>query len=267
MYFFRIIFLIIISIQVAHAEGAKICHIANTGFYVSDGEKAVLLDALYANGMDGDPVASAAVNEQMETAIGEFSNVKLVFASHVHEDHMKAKPILRHLRANKDAKAIVPSQASIFMRAGGVGVENDRIHYVDIKPGEVRELQGHYFPVTLYGLSHGVGNEDINNIGIKITVAGKTIMHVGDMYGEQLIKNKIEVDYLLLPFWYMSTPERVAYIDRIFDAKNIIPTHFALDQSEWMQSMGGLEYVRQRTFAAMENLIQLDQEMQCINLR
>lgn len=29
----------------------------------------------------------------------------------------------------------------------------------------------------------------------------------------------------------------------------------ALDQSEWMQSMGGLEKVRNRTFVAMDNLI------------
>ena len=92
-------------------------------------------------------------------------------------------------------------------------------------------------------------------------------MHVGDMYGEQLIKSKIKVDYLILPFWYMSSPERVDYINSIFEAKHIIPTHFALDHSEWMQSMGGLKFVRKRTYAAMDNLIQLDQEMMCIPLK
>ncbi|MDG1995165.1 MAG: MBL fold metallo-hydrolase [Emcibacteraceae bacterium] len=226
-----------------------------------------MLDALFADGMDGDPVASYATNAMLESADGPFSNVKLIFASHIHEDHMKAKPILRHLRANEDAKVILPNQASIFMKAGGVGGEGERISYADVKVGEVRDLENFPFPVTLYGLSHGQGNEVIENLGIKITVGGKTIMHVGDMYGEQQILEKIKVDYLILPFWYMSTPERVENIKSVFDAAHIIPSHFALDASEWMQSMGGLDKVRTRTFAAMDNLIQLDQEMQCINFK
>lgn len=44
------------------------------------------------------------------------------------------------------------------------------------------------FPIKLYGISHGEGRPD--NLGIAVTVAGKTIMHVGDMYGEQKNKRK-----------------------------------------------------------------------------
>lgn len=266
MYFLRLIIAFFSFVSFAYGQEAKICHIANTGFYISDGEDGALLDALYADGMVGDPVASDQLNKQMETGVGDFANVKLIFASHIHEDHMKAKPILRHLRSNKNAKAIVPAQAKIFMKAGGVGQEKDRINFADIKVGEMHELDGYEFPVTLYGLSHGAGNEDITNIGIKIEIAGKTIMHVGDMYGEQNINEKIKVDYLMLPFWYMSTSDRVQFIKSIFEATHIIPMHFALDHSEWMQSMGGLEFVRKRTYAAMDNLIELDQEMQCILL-
>ena len=80
MYFLRLIFSFFAFIPFTYGQEAKICHIANTGFYVSDGEKGVLLDALYADGMDGDPVASAALNERIETASGEFSNIKLVLS-------------------------------------------------------------------------------------------------------------------------------------------------------------------------------------------
>ncbi|MDG1707499.1 MAG: MBL fold metallo-hydrolase, partial [Emcibacteraceae bacterium] len=138
---------------------------------------------------------------------------------------------------------ILPNQADIFMKAGGVGAEGARISYNAIRVGEVLEVDGYDFPVTLYGLSHGQGNEQIENVGVMVTVAGKTIMHVGDMYGEQKIAEKIKVDYLILPFWYMSTRERVDYIISKFDATHIIPTHFALESSEWMQSMGGLDKV------------------------
>ncbi|MCC3859587.1 MBL fold metallo-hydrolase [Pseudemcibacter aquimaris] len=258
------------SVSLSFAQDAQICHIANTGFFVSNGESSVLMDALYADGMDGDPVASGVVNSNMENAKGRFSNVDLIFASHIHEDHMKAKPILRHLRANDNAKAILPAQAAIFMRAAGIGNENERIHYADLKPGEVRALDGYDMPVTLYGLSHGAGNEDITNIGIKIEVNGKTIMHVGDMYGPQAgfgPQNKITVDYLMIPFWYLYRPERVEYIQSIFNVQNIIPMHFALDSSEWMQSMGGLKSVKERTYSSTDNIITLDQEMMCIPIK
>jgi L-ascorbate metabolism protein UlaG (beta-lactamase superfamily) len=248
-----------------YAEQAKICHISSSGFYVSDGESAVLLDALYADGMDGDPFASDELNGQMENALGHFSKVKLVYSSHIHEDHMKAKPILRHLRNNQNAKAILPAQADILMKAAGVGDENARIDFVSIIKGEKRVLKKYPFPVTLYGLNHGTGNEHIESLGIKFTLAGKTFMHVGDMYGEQLITEKIEVDYLMLPFWYLTRPERVEYITTIIEAEHIIPMHFSLDSSQWMQSMGGLDKVKSLTYAAADNLLMLDQEMMCIN--
>lgn len=258
----------VVLASAAYGQNARLCHIAGSGFYASDGEQGVLMDALFADGMDGDPVASEALNAALEGASGEFTDVSLIFASHIHEDHMKAKPILRHLRANERAHAILPEQARLLMAAAGDDTGEERIIYSSLKPGESKALNTLPFPVTLYGLSHGEGSV-VDNIGIKVTVAGKTIMQVGDMYGAQAglgEQEKIKVDYLILPFWYFSRPERVEYINSIFDAKNIIPMHFSLDTSDWMLAQGGQTAVKERTFAAVQNLVQLDQEMMCLKL-
>ncbi|MDG1726162.1 MAG: MBL fold metallo-hydrolase [Emcibacteraceae bacterium] len=262
-------FIILLAINcfaiTANAEGAKLCHIANAGFYATDGKNGVLLDALYRDGLDGFEQASDLTNEKMENAEDLFAKVKVIFASHYHGDHMTGKAMVRHMQNNDDSIVIITEQSKQLMIAGGT-VKNaeTRIKSFNIPIGESLEIENMPFPIKLYGISHGEGRPD--NLGIAVTVAGKTIMHLGDMYGEQKINEKIKVDYLILPFWYMSTSERVQYINSIFNATHIIPMHFALDHSEWMQSMGGLEFVKKRTYAAMSNLMKLDQEMQCIPL-
>ncbi|MBT7581988.1 MAG: MBL fold metallo-hydrolase, partial [Kordiimonadaceae bacterium] len=254
----------------SQAQQAEICHIASSGFYVSDRQKGVLIDALFADGMDGDPVASDALNKQMEGASGKFSNVRLIHASHMHEDHMKAKAILRHLRANEAAIALMPKQARTLMVAAGMAPNEKSVISPNLAQGEKQVIDGLSFPVTLYAITHGEGT-GVDNMAIAINVGGKTIMHVGDMYAsrEEIIEaglDKIEIDYLMLPFWYLYRSERASMIKETLNAKHIIPMHFALESSEWMQSMGGLEQVRNASYNALDNIIKLDQEMKCIAL-
>jgi L-ascorbate metabolism protein UlaG (beta-lactamase superfamily) len=196
-------FIILLAINcfviTANAEGAKLCHIANAGFYATDGKNGVLLDALYRDGLDGFAQASDLTNEKMENVEDLFANVKVIFASHYHGDHMTGKAMVRHMQNNDDSIAIITEQSKQLMIAGGT-VKNaeTRIKSFNIPIGESLEIENMPFPIKLYGISHGEGCPD--NLGIAVTVAGKTIMHVGDMYGEQKINEKIKVDYLILPF-------------------------------------------------------------------
>jgi len=196
-------FIILLAINcfviTANAEGAKLCHIANAGFYATDGKNGVLLDALYRDGLDGFAQASDLTNEKMENVEDLFANVKVIFASHYHGDHMTGKAMVRHMQNNDDSIAIITEQSKQLMIAGGT-VKNaeTRIKSFNIPIGESLEIENMPFPIKLNGISHGEGRPD--NLGIAVTVAGKTIMHVGDMYGEQKINEKIKVDYLILPF-------------------------------------------------------------------
>lgn len=275
MYSFKLNHSLIIAIiasltNVAWAQQAELCHIAGSGFYITDSENGVLIDALFADGMDGDPVASEELNKQMEEATGKFSNVRLIIASHMHEDHMKAKAILRHLRANDKAIAIIPEQARTLMLAAGMGPEEENLISPNLIQGEQQTIDGLAFPVNFFGITHGEGT-GVDNMAISMEIADKTIMHVGDMYAsrDEIIEaglDNIEIDYLMLPFWYLYRTERATMIKETMNVKHIIPTHFSLDSSEWIQSMGGLKHVRNATYSSLDNIIKLDQEMMCIPL-
>lgn len=257
--------------QNVNAQDAELCFITGAGFYASDGEKSVLLDALMADGLEGFQTASDALNAEMEGAQGRFSNVKMVFASHYHDDHMKGGAILRHLRSNPDAIAIVTKQAfSEFEEAGVTQEEAKRVLIETLEIGAQKELNNVPFPTTLYGISHGEGRP-IENIGIAVEVAGKIIMHVGDMNAKledlQMAGiDKVEVDYLLMPFWYFNDKDQIDLLAEAFNAKHIVPMHFTLATSDWMMGLGGLDKVKKDTYSTMNGLIELNEEMSCISL-
>lgn len=267
-------FIILLAINclaiTANAEGAKLCHIANAGFYATDGKNGVLLDALYRDGLDGFEQASDLTNEKMENAEDLFANVKVIFASHYHGDHMTGKAMVRHMQNNDDAIAIITEQSKQLMIAGGT-VKNaeTRIKSFNIPIGENLELGNMPFPIKLYGISHGEERPD--NLGIAVTVAEKTIMHVGDMSAkkEDLIKAEVEkanIDYLLLPFWNAMSKETMTTINDVFKAKNVIPMHFAPPFGAMWPGIFENSELKERIFSNADNIIKLDEEMMCISL-
>ncbi|MCC3859586.1 MBL fold metallo-hydrolase [Pseudemcibacter aquimaris] len=262
--------LTLFMVSSAYAQDAKLCHVASAGFYATDGEKSVLLDALYRDGLDGFEQASDIVNDQMEKAEGVFSNVKLVFASHFHGDHMTGKAILRHLRANKDAVAVVTEQSRTVIAAAGIQPsDQNQVKSFNIPIGENEKLDGLAFPVTLYGISHGEGRP-IENIGMAVIVSGKTIMHVGDIFAkeEDLIRAEVgeaNIDYLLMPYWHMLDPETVSDINRVFKPKHIIPMHFP-PASGGNDHVERLAEIKNIAYGSASNIVKLEEEMTCIAL-
>mgnify|MGYP001626738505 CR=1 FL=1 len=247
-----------------------LCHIANAGYYATDGERGVLFDALYCDGLDGFGQASEITNEKMENAEDMFANVKVIFASHYHGDHMTGKAMVRDLQNNDNAIAIITDESKKLMIAGG-SVKNaeTRIKSFKIPIGENLELENMPFPIKLYGISHGVGRPD--NIGIAVTVVGRTIMHVGDMSAkkEDLIKAEVEkenIDYLLLPFWNAMSKDAMTTINDVFKAKVVVTMHFAPPFGAMWQGILENSELKERIYSNADNIIKLDEEMMCISL-
>jgi L-ascorbate metabolism protein UlaG (beta-lactamase superfamily) len=264
-------FLVLFFANIANAQEAMLCHIASAGFYATDGKKGTLLDALYAGGLDGYEQASDDLNRKLEYAQGIFSNVRLLFASHFHGDHMTGEAILKHLRANRQATALVTEQAMSVIEAAGIQDDDNRqIRSFYIPIGENNRVENLPFPVTLYGISHGE-EWPLENIGIAVTVAGKTIMHVGDMSAKEEDLQKAEVttvepDYLLMPYWYLMSPESAAEINRIFKPKKIIPIHFPPPNGAGISGPDEQRKLLERVNNISVNVIKLDEEMQCLSL-
>lgn len=256
----------------AGAQDARLCHVANAGFFATDGEKGILIDALFARGLVGYHFAPPPLRREMEYMQGRFANVRMIFASHDHADHMKGEPIIRHLRHNPDTAIIMTKQGHDKLRSVDLMPYEEQRIYSDVpKIGESRILEDMPFPTTLYGISHGAGRA-IANIGIRVVVAGKSIMHVGDMDAKlDDLKaagiDRLKVDWLLLPYWLLLDSESKALLQSAFDAKHIIPMHYNKgDLTDWVKKQGGIEAIKEKVRASLPNITELDTEMACISL-
>ena len=255
------------------AKDAELCHVANAGFYAHDGEKSILLDALFARGLVGYHFAPPPLRRELEYAEGRFSNVQMIFASHDHADHMKGEPIIRHLRHNADTKIIMTRQGhNKLISVDLMPYEIDRVDSDVPKVGEQKVLEDMPFATTLYGISHGAGR-DIDNIGIKVEVAGQSIMHVGDMDAKlEDLKaagiDKLKVDWLLLPYWLLLDKDSIALVKAAFDARQIVPMHYDKgDLTDWLKQQGAIDKIKEKVRSALPNITELDREMACISLK
>lgn len=256
----------------ASADDAELCHIANAGFMASDGEKTIVIDGLFARGLVGYHHATHPLRREMEYGQGKFSNVRMIFASHFHDDHMKSEPILRHMRKNPDTAIIVTKQGHQKLRdVDLMPYEEERITSITPKVGTHHTLENMAFATTLYGISHGAGR-GIENIGIKVEVAGQSIMHVGDMDAELSdLKaagiDKLKVNWLLMPYWYLMDEKSISFVTTAFDAEHIIPMHYDKgDLGDWLKSQGGIEKIKEKVREVTPNLFELDTEMACVPL-
>ena len=126
----KIVLLVLVFFSSAPVSGqdGELCHIANTVFFATDGEKSILMDALFARGLVGYNFAPPPLRREMEYRQDRFANVRIVFASHDHSDHMKGEPIIRHMRHN-------PDTAIIMTRQG-----HDELRSVDLMPYEEERI-------------------------------------------------------------------------------------------------------------------------------
>ncbi len=257
----------------ASAQDARLCHVANAGFFATDGEKSILMDALFARGLVGYHFAPPLLRRELEYGEGRFDHVRMIFASHDHADHMKGEPIIRHLRNNPDTAIIMTKQGHNKLRSVDLMPDEESRIYSDVpKIGKSKILKDMPFPTTLYGISHGAGRS-IENIGIRVEVAGKSIMHVGDMNAKlDDLKaagiDKLKVDWLLLPYWLLLDSGGKELVLSAFDARHIVPMHYDKgDLTDWLKKQGGIEAMREKVRTSLPNIVALDTEMACISLK
>ncbi len=250
------------------AQQAEICHVANAGFFITDGKgNSLLLDAVMGTGLKGYEAPTAETNLQIEEGTDRFESVDLVLATHFHDDHYMGNAVSNHMAHNPETKYLIPVQAQEELSDGA---DKSRILNEEITQSSKHSFTVGGITVDAYGIDHGA-SYPIENVGYHITIGGKTFFHPGDMSTtrEQLTEaglNKLPVDYLLLPFWHMLDPTGMPLITESFDYKNIIPMHLPTEDKPWMAQMGGLEamidIVFQDKFAAP--LHRLTGQMDCI---
>lgn len=248
---------------------ARICHIANAGFWITNSEKSVLVDALLAEGLEGYARPSKDLERAMEKGLAPFENVALVFASHYHADHFNAAATLRHMAANPDAHYVLPPQALELLEKEGLK-DSDRQRITHHLPPQTAALSYAVAGISFrtFYIDHGAGRP-VENIGIYIELAGQSFFHPGDIFTDAEALKKagldgLEVDYLMAPFWSLMGDEQQVALEAGFKAGHVIPMHLPLAREPWMRDYGGFDGLMKTVHEALPGTLRLAGEMECV---
>lgn len=197
----------------ATGQELEITYLANEGVHLRAGSSAVLVDALFGEGLAGYARVEAAERERLERAAPPYGEVTLVLATHSHRDHFDPAAVARFLVANPRAHFLSTPQAVDELRAalrsaGDDGTVERRARASLPAAGVVERHELGGVPVGVLPLHHGTGNET-QNVGFLIELAGRRVLHVGDTaataadfapfgLAEQ------PVDVALLPVWFFT---------------------------------------------------------------
>lgn len=187
----------------------RVTYVANEGFLIGSGERRVLVDALFREGVAGYQVSTSGTRDLMERGVPPFESVDLVLATHHHADHFDPLAVGRHLTRNPRALFVSTRQAVDQLRANYDRYDRiaDRVRAVVPGEGERQRVSHAGIEVDVLFLHHG-RNRPIENLGFLIRIGGRTLLHVGDAMATLDDFSVYElpaagVDVAFLPYWYL----------------------------------------------------------------
>jgi L-ascorbate metabolism protein UlaG (beta-lactamase superfamily) len=239
----------------------QITYLGNEGFLVQAEGRAVLLDALFGDGLEGYPVVPADLRAELEAALPPFDQVRLVTASHYHGDHFDPYAVVRFLVSAPEATFLSTGQAADLLRvpATRAGVASGR--YVAVQPpeGEWRERVIAGIPVVVFDLHHG-RSRDVRNLGVLVDLDGVRVLHLGDTEATLADLGVYDlpergVDVALVPYWHLLSEEGRHRIRKGVSAGIIVPMHWPAEDApaSWFGDAGNLDGLVAELGASVEN--------------
>ena len=218
----------------ASREGVRITYLANEGFLLEAGEAAVLVDALFGDGLAEYPSVPRGARADLEGARGRFAGVDLILVSHAHADHFDAAAAARHLRANPGAALLSTPEVVAAVRdelgAAAAGREIVSV-YPESGVSELHRAGG--VEVRVLNLSHGP--LPIQNLGLVVRLGGLEVLHVGDTSAaaaelQPYAAELAAADVWLLPDWLMGEPDWEAARGRAEGPTWLVDMHLAAQE-------------------------------------
>jgi L-ascorbate metabolism protein UlaG (beta-lactamase superfamily) len=190
-----------------------VTYLANEGVLLRAGSSAVLVDALFGEGLAGYAHVAAEERARLERAAPPYDEVTLVLATHRHRDHFDPAAVAAFLAANPRAHFLSTPQAVEELRAslrsaGDDGAIARRGRAVLPAAGVIERHELGGVAVGVLRLHHGAGN-DTQNVGFLVELAGSRVLHVGDTaataadFAPFRLADR-PVDVALLPVWFFT---------------------------------------------------------------
>lgn len=251
------------------SNSVEICHLANEGFLIKGKKESVLFDALIAKSQHGYPAMKSENVEKMINGEAPFDDIAVSLTSHHHTDHFQADVLAKHATNNRETTYFMSSEA----RSDLSKVVDDKtiLSRVDSNTPTVSnspiKAKVNGIEIEKYRISHG---NDTENLGYKVIMDGVSFFHTGDMVVADIEElnqagiEQVDVDYLLVPFWFGLNDEKLrAAINQAWDYNHIVLMHLEAGESRWMQPYGGRKGLSKAMKKIWPNVILADEEMKC----
>ena len=230
----------------------EIAYIANEGFLIRSGGKALLVDALFRDAtIDYCDVPSQELLESMVASEGLFRDIDLVLVTHAHRDHFDAGSVAGHLMANPRAVLICPRQAAdslkescsdydeIAGRILSMELGIDESASIDVSGIHLRVFRMKHSPYMVVDEATGERynrHEEVENLVYLVDLGGRRFLHVGDAtlkvnrdLLESLRLEKEGIDVAILEFFDRSS-ETAQILSEHIKPRHIIFMHLPRDR-------------------------------------
>lgn len=222
----------------AHAE-VKVTYVANAGVLVEGGDKKVLIDALFDEGINGYMRIPRDMRSLLRDAEPPFDDVDLVFVSHNHMDHFGPRTLTRHLRANTKATLVCTPQTRESLERHIANYPGIAERIVAVYPEEGETFEGTYngIDVRVFNLHHGRNNNPpIENLGFSFDVGGMTVLHTGDTEAVSAVFELYEFkerhfDVAVLPVWLLTYTNWGRAVYEQIQPRHIVAVHMPLENA------------------------------------
>ncbi|MDX1741647.1 MAG: MBL fold metallo-hydrolase [Rhodothermales bacterium] len=221
-------------LQDADSDSLSILYLANEGVLIEADGNRILLDGLHRPYQPMYSSLPADVAMQLETATAPFDAVDLLLVSHRHRDHVHPESVVRYLRASPTTVLASSPQVVRETLAGASGLA-ERTTAVLPPAGETISRSFGDIEVEFLGLPHGGGrHRSVQNLGHVVSVAGRTVLHVGDAVIEpstfrSLDLRSRDIDVALLPYWYLLDADGLRLVDEEIGAALVVAIHVPPD--------------------------------------
>lgn len=199
--------------------------IANEGIYITDGETAVLIDALTWNSYDGTyALPSHEARAAMIAGNAPYDDVVALLFTHIHGDHADPAAAVEFLNAQSGVIVAASPQITNAMLNSETALAAgaaERILPVTLSADAPGPWPHPRFDFIEGGwLFH---TEGIDNITWHVEIGGVSILHFGDTQPQASfpVWADTEFDVILYPYWFAQTPEGVAFLDSRPEARAI----------------------------------------------
>jgi len=240
---------LVLAFSAVYAD-ITITQLANEGVIISDGETRIIIDGMVVEPYSiygGLPPEAAS---QFDQASGAFAGIDLVLASHRHHDHNQPRFACQFMEASVGTQFVSSTQVLGLMRekCRPLVTTSRRVNEIDPQYGEPYKFSQGAAKVTVFPLSHGTRKyAKIQNYGHLIELGGMTVLHIGDAAMDptdfqRAGLDQVDIDVVLIPFWYFQPGPGASVISQYLDAPNKIANHIPPGEMEEIRTLINTEY-------------------------